>query len=366
MPTIDDRIKSIEEEISSTPYNKASQHHVGKLKAKLAQLKDDQEKRASSGGGGYGFGVKKSGHGTVVLIGFPSVGKSTLLNQLTDANSLIGAYEFTTLNVVPGMMTHNDTKIQILDLPGIIAGASSGKGRGREILSIARNANLILILLDVFNLQHIDVIKKELYDVGIRLNKKPPRVVFRKTNRGGIILNSTVNLTKIDDVMTRDIMNIYGYHNAEVTAHEDVSQDGLIDAILGNRIYTPSLVVVNKIDLVNPEYLKQIKEQIGSDFITVSADRGENIDCLKDKILEKLDIIRIYMKPQGEKADMEEPLIIKRNSTVKDVCEVLHKEFLDKFRYARVWGGSAKYKGQTVGLEHKLVDRDVLSVIKAN
>ncbi|PKP52190.1 MAG: GTP-binding protein [Candidatus Altiarchaeales archaeon HGW-Altiarchaeales-3] len=362
---IEDRIKDIEEEISSTVYNKATQHHIGKLKAKLAQLKDEQVKRASSGGGGYGFAVKKSGHGTVALIGFPSVGKSTLLNQLTDAKSEVGDYEFTTLDVVPGMMEHNDTKIQILDLPGIITGASSGKGRGREILSIARNANLILILLDVFNTHHIEVIKKELYSVGIRLDKKPPNVSIRRTQKGGIILNSTVNLTKIDDIIVRDIMNIYGYHNAEVTVHEDLDSDELIDGILGNRIYTPSLVVVNKVDLAPPEHLDNIKEELGY-FIPISANKGENLELVKDKILEKLDVIRIYMKPQGEKADMDEPLIIKRRSSVRNVCEVLHKEFMDKFRYARVWGKSARYAGQIVGLEHKLEDKDVLSVIKGN
>ena len=366
MATIEERINQVEEEISSTPYNKASEHHIGKLKAKLAQLKEEQEKRASAGGGGAGFGVKKSGHGTVVLIGFPSVGKSTLLNQLTDAKSEIGAYEFTTLNVVPGMMKHKDTKIQILDLPGIISGASSGKGRGREILSIARNANLILILLDVFNAKHIDIIKKELYNVGIRIDKKPPKVVIRKTQRGGIILNSTVDLTKIDELMVRNIMNIYGFHSAEVTAHEDITPDELIDVILGNRIYTPSIVVVNKVDLADEQDIENLRSKLITDFIPVSASLGGNINYLKDKVLEKLDVIRIYMKPQGEKPDMEEPLIIKRNSTVEDVCKVLHKEFLDKFRYARVWGKSAKYKGQIVGLGHKLKDKDILGIIKAS
>ena len=366
MVTIEDRIKQIEEEITNTPYNKATQHHVGKIKAKLAQLKDEQEKRASSGGGGTGFGVKKSGHGTVVLIGFPSVGKSTLLNQITDAKSAVAAYEFTTLTVVPGIMTHNDTKIQILDVPGIISGAALGKGRGREVLSIARNANLILLLLDVFKPENIDVLKRELHSVGIRLDKKPPRIVIRRTQRGGITLNSSVKLTKIDDVMVREIMNIYGFHSAEVVAHEDIGPDELIDFIVGNRSYAPSLVVVNKIDLASEKDMENIKRVLGNDFIPVSANQGKNIGLVKDKILEKLDIIRIYMKPQGKKPDMEDPLIIKRESTVRDVCNELHKEFLDKFRYARVWGESVKYKGQVVGLGHKLKDKDILSVIKAN
>ena len=366
MATIEDRVKQIEEEILTTQYNKATQHHIGKLKAKLAQLKEEQEKRASSGGGGTGFGVKKSGHGTVVLIGFPSVGKSTLLNQITDAKSNVAAYEFTTLTVVPGIMTHNDTKIQILDVPGIISGASLGKGRGREVLSIARNANLILVLLDVYKPENIDVLKKELYNVGIRLDKKPPRINVRKTQRGGISLISSVKLTKIDEPMVMDIMNIYGYHSADVVAHEDVTQDELIDFIVGNRSYIPSLVVVNKIDLGDKETMENVHRVLGNDFVPVSANQKVNIGLLKDKILEKLDIIRIYLKPQGKKPDMEDPLIIRRGSTVRDVANELHKDFLDKFRYARVWGKSGKYAGQIIGLDHKLQDKDILSVIKAN
>ena len=83
-----------------------------------------------------------------MLVGFPSVGKSTLLNNITNAESKVGAYQFTTLDIVPGVMEHKNAKIQVFDIPGIITGASSGKGRGKEILSVARTADLILVVLD--------------------------------------------------------------------------------------------------------------------------------------------------------------------------------------------------------------------------
>ncbi|MGZ4857597.1 MAG: GTPase, partial [Methanobacteriaceae archaeon] len=101
---VEEKIRKIEEEITNTPYNKATSHHIGKLKAKISKLREESLKRSSSSGKGRGFHLKKSGDSTVVLVGFPSVGKSTILNQLTNAQSKIAAYEFTTLEVIPGIM----------------------------------------------------------------------------------------------------------------------------------------------------------------------------------------------------------------------------------------------------------------------
>jgi len=124
------------------------------------------------GGGGKGFDVSKSGDARVGLIGFPSVGKSTLLTKLTGVYSEIAAYEFTTLTCIPGIIRYKGAKIQLLDLPGIIEGAKDGKGRGKEVIGVARTCSLILIVLDALRpLTHKMIIERELEGFGIRLNK---------------------------------------------------------------------------------------------------------------------------------------------------------------------------------------------------
>ena len=88
-----------------------------------------------------GLRVPRSGDGRVALIGFPSVGKSSLLSTLTTTQSEAAGYEFTTLTCIPGNIIYNDTRIQLLDLPGIIEGAAHGKGRGKEVIAAARQTS---------------------------------------------------------------------------------------------------------------------------------------------------------------------------------------------------------------------------------
>lgn len=376
---IPEKIKEIQDQIHRTQINKATEFHIGLLKAKIARLKREMQENVHSrtmhsGGENIGFDVRKAGDATVVLIGLPSVGKSTLLNSLTNAKSRVASYQFTTLTAVPGMLHYRGAKIQVLDLPGVIEGASGGKGFGKRVLSVARSADLVLIVLDVFQPHHLSVLKKELAEGGIRLDEQPPNILIEKTSTGGISVNAQVPI-KASERLIKEIMRLYGLHNGRLIIREpNLTDDQLIDVLNGNRIYVPSVIVLNKIDLVNASFVQEIKSKIVGNnnnnnnnyFIAVSADSRINIEVLKEAIYQRLGFIRVYMRPKGGETDFKEPMIIKNGATVQDVCNKIHRSMAKNFRYGLVWGKSAKFAGQKVGLDHKLADEDVLTIVKVS
>lgn len=360
---IEQRIKELEDEIKRTQYNKATEKHILRLKARIAYLKKELEERRKKQKAQRTKGIKKSGDATIALVGPPSVGKSLLFNKLTNAKSEVADYAFTTLQVYPGVLKYKGAEIQLLDMPGLIEGASYGKGKGREILSIARNSDLILLVVDVFTHEMLDIILKELYNFGIRLNEKPPNVSIKKKDRGGINIASTVPLSMEEETIA-SMLREFGYVNADVLIKEDITPERLLDFLAGNRAYIPAILAINKIDMVDEDEIREIRERYALwNPVMLSAKNGDGLESLKERIFKDTGLIRIYLKPQSGKVDFDAPLILRKGATVEDVCNALHRDFVRKFRYAMVWGKSVKFPGQHVGLEHVLEDEDVVRLV---
>ena len=366
MSTTVDKIKDIEAEMAKTQKNKATSKHLGILKAKLAKLRQEllTDSKSSGGGAGVGFDVAKTGVARVGFVGFPSVGKSTLMGKVTGTHSEVGDYEFTTLTTVPGVIHYKGAKIQMLDLPGIIEGAKDGKGRGRQVIAVARTCSLIFLVLDVMKpLTDKHLIEKELEGYGIRLNKQPPNIYFKKKEKGGVNMTHTVPLTELDLDQVKAILSEYRIHNADVMFKEDSSADDLIDVIEGNRLYIPAIYVLNKIDQISIEELDIITRV--PHCVPISAHHEWNMDELLERMWEALKLIRIYTKPKGQLPDYTSPVVMKcGHSSIEDFCNCLHKSILKELKYALVWGTSVKHNPQKVGKEHLLVDEDVVQIVK--
>lgn len=367
MSTTVEKIKAIEDEMSKTQKNKATSFHLGQLKAKLAKLRRELLTPSSGGGGGggVGFDVARTGVASVGFVGFPSVGKSTLLSKLTGTHSEAAAYEFTTLTTVPGIIRYKGAKIQMLDLPGIIEGAKDGKGRGKQVIAVARTCNLIFIVLDVNKpLAHKQIIEKELEGFGIRINKTPPNILIKKKERGGISITNTVPLTHLDNDEIRAVMSEYRINSADIAFRCDATVDDLIDTLeASQRKYIPAVYVLNKIDSFSIEELQLLNRVPNA--VPISSGNEWNLDELLEIMWDRLNLVRVYTKPKGKLPDFNEPIVLRSDRcTVEDFCNQIHKSLVEDFRNAVVYGSSVKHQPQYVGLSHVLEDEDVVTILK--
>eukprot|EP00697_Spironema_sp_BW2_P010091 gnl/Spiro4/25188_TR12532_c0_g1_i1.p1 gnl/Spiro4/25188_TR12532_c0_g1~~gnl/Spiro4/25188_TR12532_c0_g1_i1.p1 ORF type:complete len:387 (-),score=82.84 gnl/Spiro4/25188_TR12532_c0_g1_i1:6-1106(-) len=359
-----ERIRDIEAEMSRTQKNKATEYHLGLLKARLAKLRSQLiEGAGKSGAKGEGFDVMKSGDARLALIGFPSVGKSTLLTKLTGTQSAQAAYEFTTLTCIPGNILYHGATLQLLDLPGIIEGAAQGKGRGRQVIACARTSDMVVMMLDAArgDIQR-QLLSKELESVGIRLNKQPPAIYIKRKKVGGLTMNSTLPLTHLTPELVRIIMHEYKIFNVDVLFRCDATADELIDVIEGSRVYLKCLYVYNKIDTITIEEVDRIARTDDSCVISCHWDLG--LEMLLDKAWDMLALTRIYTKKPGQHPDFSQPFILRGGATMEHVCHAIHRDLARQFKYALVWGTSAKHCPQRVGLAHVLEDEDVIQIMK--
>uniref|UniRef100_A0A2K5Q2F4 OBG-type G domain-containing protein n=1 Tax=Cebus imitator TaxID=2715852 RepID=A0A2K5Q2F4_CEBIM len=301
----------------------ATAHHLGLLKARLVKLRREliTPKGGGGGGPGEGFDVAKTGDARIRFVGFPSVGKSTLLSNLAGVYSEVAAYEFATLTTVPGVIRCKGAKIQLLDLPGIIECAKDGKGTGHQVIAV-------------------NIIENELEVFGIRLNSKPVNIGFKKKDKGGINLTS-----ELDAETVKSILAEYKIHNADVTLQ-------LMTSLV---VYIPCIYVLNKIDQISIDKLDIIYKV--PHCVPISARHRWNFDDLLEKIWDYLKLVRIYTTPKGHGASYS-------RTTVEDFCMKIHKNLIKEFKYALLWGLSVKHNPQKVGKDHTWEDEDVIQIVK--
>ncbi|KCZ78828.1 hypothetical protein H311_00133, partial [Anncaliia algerae PRA109] len=297
--------------------------------------------------------------------------------------SLAADYEFTTTDCKAGHLYHDGYKIQLLDLPGIIKDAHKGMGKGRQVISTARSADLIIMVLDISKIEfnkstkekknlvdfdeHVSILENELSKCGIRINQKKKNVVLTINTSGGInIVKTNTNYKCIPDTLIAGILKEYKIFHCLIQVRENISVDDLIDSITNRDRYINCIYVFNKVDKISKDDLFLIGNKknltIDDNTCVVSVEKEWNIDGLKDLIIKKLDFIRIYTKKKGNKPDLSNPIVMKRGSTVKDCIYSVHSDLLINFKNATVWGRSVKYMAMKVGLKHVLEDEDVIQI----
>jgi len=198
---------------------------------------------------------------------------------------------------------------------------------------------------------------------GIRLNKEPPNITFKKKDKGGINMTNTVPLTHLSPEEVKAVLSEYRINSADIAFRCDATIDDLIDILEGNRVYASCIYVMNKIDQISIEELDLIYKVPHA--VPISANHGWNFDELLEKMWEYLDLVRVYTKPRGVQPDFDDPVVLRKSHcSVEDFCNTIHKDIVKNFKHALVWGKSVRHNPQRVGLTHILEDEDVISIVK--
>ena len=249
----------------------------------------------------------------------------------------------------------------MLDLPGIIEGAKDGKGRGKQVIGVARTCHLILIVLDALKpLTHRKKIEYELEGFGIRLNKKPANITLTKTDKGGISLTSTCNMPpEYTNETVTSVLREYRINNASVSVRDpNATIDDLVDLVQGGVVYTPCLYVLNKVDAITIEELDLLDKV--PHYVPISAHHTWNFDELLEKMWEYCDMIRIRrngchprLRPSFEPVE-----------TNHGDLWTLFTSHSCEFQVRVGVGEHVKHSPQKVGIGHVLEGGDAVQLVK--
>jgi small GTP-binding protein len=303
--TAEDKIMTLEEMLAIMPKHKGTDHLKADLRRKIAKLSQEAEKR--SGAKRASMLVEKEGAAQVVVIGLPNAGKSQLVASITSASPPVADYPFTTQTATPGMMEFENIKIQLIDTPPLTEQPAEWWLRNTII-----RADGIAIVVDLSNdpLAQMEAILTQLAEMRVGIGK--------------------------------------------IKAEED-------SLILHQK---KALIIANKIDSENTgENYLRLRNKYGEQVpvTAISARQGNGLEKLRYEIFKMLDIIRVYTKAPGKKAELNDPIVLARGSTLEDAAEEVHKDFRTSLKYARIWG-SGKHDGVMAKRNHVLEDGDIIEL----
>lgn len=362
--TPEEKVKALEEFLSAVPKHKGTERLREWATKRLAELREEiEERRRKKTGARSLFFIEKEGDVQVVVAGPPNTGKSLLVNKLTGARTIVADYPFSTTYPIPGMLKYNDVYFQLIDTPPITRG-----GYSRRVIGLLRNADGVLLVLDATRdyVAELRELVDLLRDEGILLVKPKGRVAMEVYRAGKVGIRVTL-MGKIVDGTVEDVKKIlegYRIYNAHVKIYGEVSLDDVEQSIFESTVYKPVVLFINKIDVVEVDESK-LRELVkiipGSPIITGSAITGRGLDSIPPHLYNALEIIRVYTKAPNAPPS-QKPLVLRKYATVRDVARSIHRDLLENFQYARVWGSSVNYPGERVGLDHVLSDGDIVEI----
>ena len=366
-----EKLRLMREFLSLVPKHKGTAKLCAQVKRQMAILRREieEKKRRRTGRGGPKFFIEKEGAAQIVILGPTKVGRSSLLASLTNAKVEVSNYPFTTTEPIPGMMPYLDIQFQIVEAPALVRGAADGEGWGLQTLALARNADGLLLMVDLSNrpAEQLRLIMDELEKARIVTQKPKAQITIERKHMGFglriVIMGKLIDCTSKD---IEELLKAYRIRDAIVKIQGEAALDDIEDAIFESTVYRPAIILANKADLVNnvqrviDELRRMVEDRLK--IIPISCKTKLNLDKLGKEIFSMLDIIRVYTKEPDEKKPSPKPFILKRESTVMDLAKQIHSDFVERFLFARVWSDRLSFSPQKVGLNFKLEDGDIVEI----
>ncbi|UXD21206.1 TGS domain-containing protein [Ignicoccus pacificus DSM 13166] len=361
--TTEAKIKALEEFLKVAPKHKGAENLLYWAKRRLAELKEELEtERRKKKGGRNPFVVEKEGAAQVVLFGIPNSGKSSIIAATTRAKVEVSPRPYTTLVPATGMLPFEDIQFQLVEAPGVAPGVNWI----HRSIGLVRNADAVALVIDLSlnPMKQYKYLKELLEESGISLKKPEGKVEIIKERSGGVKVVLLGEILDGDVDKVKEMLRAYRLHSATVKIYGKVTMDDIEKAILGTSQYKPSIILLNKADV--PGAKEKVEEFLKSydgeaPVLVVSAKTKEGLDKLGPTLFELLELVRVYTKkPHGDIAD--KPLVLKKGAKVRDVAKSIHSRMLEGFKYAKIWGPSAKYPGERVGLDHEVKDGDIIEI----
>ncbi len=361
-----DKILALKEYIAAIPKHKGTEKLLQQLKkrhAKLrAQLEAEQVKKGS-GGGHSRYSIKKEGAAQLIILGPTGIGKSSLLTSMTNAKPEISNRPFTTVEPVKGMMKFEDIQIQLIEAPALYRGASEGVGWGLRVLSLARNSDGLILMVDLSDKPsaQLDIILEELRGTHIEVVERAGKVEIQRKENGGIqVLPLNGFSGNAEEI--KQFLRAKGIHHALVRVRGKVEADDILSLLERPMLFKKAIVIANKMDVPEAEEkLSELRKNFPElTIMPISLQRGDNLKNLPKRLYESLRIMRIYTKRQGKEPAIR-AMIFEENSTVGKVAKTIHNDLYHGFKFAKVWG-SSRYDGERVGVSYVLHDKDILEI----
>ena len=361
------RLKLMGEFLSMVPKHKGTDKMCSQVKRQMAQLREEIEdkKKAAKRRSGPSYFVEKAGAAQVAVVGPTNAGRSSLLRAVTNSSVEPAPWPFSTRVPTPGMLPYEDIQFQLVEVPPIVEGSSEGRSDGFQVLSAARNSDGIIILVDLTDDPggNILTVTRELENSRILTAEPQGEVEVTRRGHGSDI--QYIWEGELDGCTTDDIAGLlreYKIRSALVRIRGRVTLDTVEDAMFGNAVYRPTLVIANKADLSSdPAVVESVRASAAPlEAMVVSAENpGDLKDELGAKLFELLGIVRVYTKQPGKEA-AEAPIVGHRGMNVGDLAKLIHSDFYERFKYARITGPSAKFESGRVGIDHVLLDGDIV------